>query len=175
MKSAFLLFAVLLAAGSAAADSTPIKLSRLGRSIFFRDGKGTRGNAGFNGGDYSDRVFDGDFTNYSYQNGAGAELVIPTTGLDNNGNDTGVAWFVTEFKVGHKGNAKYSLYYTTEPEPADILKNAKDPRNWTPIDGATGIQAAGTKTYNVNVVATAVKYVFDTTISWTESLAEVEV
>ena len=148
----------------------PVKLSLLSRSIFFRDGKGTRGKAGFNGGVYSDAVFDGNFENYAYQNASGAELVIPTTDPD-----TGEAFFVTEFKVGHKGNTQYSLYYTTEEEPAGILSRAADPRTWTPIPGATGKQEAGTKTYGVNVVATAVKYVFDTTISWTPSLAEVEV
>ena len=171
-----ILITFLLAAGSAfAASSEAVKLSSLGRSIFFRDNKGIRGSAGTNGGTYTDQFFNGSFTDYGYQNTAGAEIVIPTTGLDDDDHDTGVPWFVTEFKVGHDGNTKYSLYYTTEPEPANILSNAKDPRTWTPIDGATGIQAGGKKTYNANVVATAVKYVFDTAISWTASLAEVEV
>ena len=175
MKNAILI-ALLLAAGSASADSTPVKLSSLGRSIFFRDNKGIRGNAGTNGGTWTTSFFNGNFTDYGYQNTAGAEIVIPTTGLDpDTGNDTGVPWFVTEFKVGHDGNTKYSLYYTTEPEPANILSNAKDPRTWIPIDGATGIQVKGTKTYNPNVVATAVHYVFDTVLDWTASLAEVEV
>ena len=40
---------------------------------------------------------------------------------------------MTDFKVGHKGNTQYSLYYTTEAEPANILSNAKDPRAWKPI------------------------------------------
>ena len=162
----------------------PVKLSLLSRSMFFRDGKGYVGNAGFNGGAWSTDVFDGNFENYAYQNAAGAELVIPTTNPD-----TGEAFFVTEFKVGHKGNTKYSLYYTTEPAPdysgytlkagdngkSHYYEIAADPRTWTPIPGATGKQEAGTKTYGVNVIATAVKYVFDTTISWTPSLAEVEV
>lgn len=165
----------LLLASAAFADSTPVKLSSVGRSIFFRDGKGTRGKTGFNCGSYSDFLFNGNFTDYGYQSTAGAELVIPTTGLDADGNDTGVAWFVTEFKVGHKGNTKYSLYYTTEPEPGDILTYAKDPRTWIPIEGATNIQAEGTKTYNVNAVATAVKYVFDTAIHAVVTVAEVEV
>lgn len=170
-----LLLLALLPAALARADATPVKLSSLGRSIFFRDNKGIRGNAGTNGGTWTTAFFNGNFTDYGYQNTAGAEIVIPTTGLDENERDTGVAWFVTEFKVGHLGNTKYSLYYTTEPEPANILNNAKDPRTWIPIEGATNIQAEGTKTYNANVIATAVKYVFDTAIGWTESLAEVEV
>ena len=168
-----LLLAAILLAGSASAYAEDVKLSSVGRSIVFRDGAGHRGNYGFNGGTYSTDMFNGTFTDYGYQNTAGAEIVIPTTGLDGNGNDTGVAWFVTEFKVGHYGNTKYSLYYTTEPEPANILTYAKDPRTWTLIDGAS--EASGTKTFNVNVVATAVKYVYDTVLSWTTSLAEVEV
>ena len=148
------LVAIALAVGSVSADPTSVKLSSLDRSIFFRDGKGTRGKAGFNGGHYSDKVFDGNFTNYAYQNAAGAELVIPTTDTT-----TGAAYFVTDFIVGHKGNTRYSLYYTTEAEPATILSNAKDPRNWAKIDGATDVTFAGIKTNGVNVVATAVKYV----------------
>ena len=164
------LVAIALAAGSVSADPTSVKLSSIDRSIFFRDGKGTRGKAGFNGGHYSDKVFDGNFTNYAYQNAAGAELVIPTTDTT-----TGAAYFVTDFIVGHKGNTRYSLYYTTEAEPATILSNAKDPRNWTKIDGATDVTFAGIRTNGVNVVATAVKYVFDTTEEWVTSLGEVEV
>ena len=164
------LVAIALTVGSASADPTAVKLSSLDRSIFFRDGKGTRGKAGFNGGHYSDKVFDGNFTNYAYQNAAGAELVIPTTDTT-----TGAAYFVTDFIVGHKGNTRYSLYYTTEAEPATILSNAKDPRNWAKIDGATDVTFAGIRTNGVNVVATAVKYVFDTTEEWVTSLGEVEV
>ena len=173
-KNLFLLLLAFLPVASLA-DATPVKLSRTDRSITFRDGAGHRGNYGFNGGTYSRDVFNGTFNDYGYQNTAGAEIVIPTTGLDENEQDTGVAWYVTEFKVGHKGNTKYSLYYTTEPEPANILSNAKDPRTWHPIPDATDKQEAGTKTYTVNLVATAVKYVFDTAIGWTASLAEVEV
>ena len=175
MKPFFLFLLAFLPAALLAADADPVKLSSVGRSIFFRDGKGTRGKTGFNCGSYSDFLFNGNFTDYGYQSTAGAELVIPTTGLNDDGNDTGVAWYVTEFKVGHKGNTKYSLYYTTQPEPANILSNAKDPRTWLPIPDATDKQEAGTKTYNVNVVATAVKYVFDTAIHAVVTVAEVEV
>lgn len=175
MKTFLLVFVLLLPAASALADATAVKLSDLGRSITFRDGAGHRGDYGFNGGSWSRHVFDGDFDNYAIQNGQGAEIVIPTTGLDENQQDTGIAWYVTEIKVGHRGDTKYSLYYTTEPEPANILSNAKDPRAWLPIEDATGIQAAGTKSYPVSTVATAVKYVFDTVNSWSGSLGEVEV
>ena len=107
MKNTFafvLLASTAFIAGSACAEPEPVKLSSLDRSIFFRGGKGTRGKAGFNGGDYSDKVFDGNFTNYAYQNAAGAELIIPTTDTT-----TGAAYFVTDFIVGHKGNTCYSL------------------------------------------------------------------
>ena len=153
-----------------------VKMSNVGRSIFFRGGSGTRGAAGTNGGHASDRYFNGDFTDYTYCNGSGVtELVIPTTGLDDQGNDTGVAWYVTDFKVGHQGNAQYSLYYTTEAEPANLTSYASDPRTWTLIAGADHVQEAGTKTFGVNAFATAVKYVFNTCPNWTTHLAEVEV
>ncbi len=159
-------------------STIPAKISALNRSIFFRGGSGTRGNAGLNGGHYSNRLFDGNFTNYSYCNRSGVtELVIPTTAPNANNatNGTGTPWYVTEFKVGHQGNSMYSLYYTTEPEPANVTTNASDPRTWIAIKGATGIQEQGTKTFNVNKTATAAKYVFDTDVNWTPSLAEVEV
>ena len=156
--------------------SEPTKISSLARSIFFRNGSGTRGYAGTNGGHYSDRFFNGNFTDYTYCNLYGTtELVIPTTGLDDQGKDTGVAWYVTDFKVGHNGKAQYSLYYTTEPEPANITSYAADPRTWTLITGASHVQEAGTKNYLVKKDATAVKYVFDTGPDWTVALAEVEV
>lgn len=186
MKNAIILLSILLAS-VASADTTPVKLSSVGRSMFYRGGRCYVGDAGFNGGDWSRHVFNGTFDDYRYQNTAGAEIVIPTTGLDDDSNDTGVPWFVTQFLVGHAGNTKYSLYYTTEPAPdyshlqlkedndSFYYEVASDSRTWTPVDGATGVQAAGTKTYNPNVVATAVKYVFDTRLDWTPSLAEVEV
>lgn len=157
-------------------SSKPDKISNKNRAITFRDGAGHRGRYGFNGGSYSDGMFDGNFTSGLYQNGAGAELVVPTTALDpDTGDDTGTPWYVTEVKVGHVGNTKYSLYYTIDPEPTNILSFAKDPRAWTAIDGATGVQEAGTKTYLVNKTVTAVKYVFDTVLSWTASACEFEV
>ena len=153
-----------------------VKISAVGRSVFFRGGSGERGAAGTNGGHYTDRYFNGDFTDYTYCNGSGVtELVIPTTGLDDQGQDTGVAWYVTDFKVGHQGNAQYSLYYTTEAEPANLTTYASDPRTWTLIAGADHVQEAGTKTFGVNAFATAVKYVFNTCPNWTTHLAEVEV
>ena len=153
-----------------------VKISSLGRSIFFRNGSGNRGSYGTNGGHYSDRLFNGNFTDWTYCNRYGTtELVIPTTGLDDQGNDTGVAWYVTDFLVGHQGGSQYSLYYTTEAEPADVLTYAADPRTWIAIPGATAIKEAGTKTYGVNKTVTAVKYVFDTGADWDAQLAEVEV
>ena len=73
-----ILITFLLAAGSAfAASSEAVKLSSLGRSIFFRDNKGIRGSAGTNGGTYTDQFFNGSFTDYGYQNAAGAEMSSP--------------------------------------------------------------------------------------------------
>ena len=174
------LVALALALPAQAVEAT--KISDVAHSVFFRGGSGTRGAAGTNGGHASDRYFNGDFTDYTYCNGNGTtELVIPTTGLDDQGTDTGVAWYVTDFKVGHQGNAQYSLYYTTDPEPEweynenGTIKAASDPRTWTLIAGADHVQEAGTKTFGVNAFATAVKYVFNTCPNWTTHLAEVEV
>ena len=167
-------------------STIPAKISALDRSHFIRGERVYVGNAGTNGGHYSNRFFNGSFTDYTYCNGNGVtELVIPTTD-----SVTDEPQFVTEFKVGHQGNAKYSLYYTTDPNPNySQYETAKesdgkstyyvgltsDDRDWTAIEGATGIQEQGTKTFNVNKTATAVKYVFDTFVSWNTSLAEVEV
>jgi hypothetical protein len=162
--------------------SKPTKISALNRSIFFRGGTATRGNAGFNGGHYSKQVFNGNFNDPAICNMSGVtELVIPTTAPDayNTTTGTGTPWYVTEFKVAHQGNSKYSLYYTTDPEPADILENGSDPRTWTLITGASMVeeQSLGDahKVFTVNKTATAVKYVFESFVSWTGSLAEVEV
>ncbi len=150
------------------------KISNVDRSITFRGGAGHRGSYGFNGGSYSDGMFDGNFTGGLYQNTAGCEVVVPTTMTDPT-TGTEKPWYVTEVLVGHKGNTQYSLYYTTEEEPADILNNSKDPRTWTLIAGASHVQEAGTKTYLVNKTVTAVKYVFDTKLDWTQSVCEFEV
>ena len=153
-----------------------ISKGQVDRSIFFRDGHGTRGDAGLNGGSYSRWMFDGNFTGGLYQNGVGAELVFPTTTPSLPPDSASAApWYVTEVKVGHLGNSKYSLYYTTEPEPADILAHDKDPRAWTLIPGADHVQEAGTKTYLLNKNATAVMYVYDTAPSWTQAACEFEV
>lgn len=178
-------------------SSAPTKISTVARSLFIRAGRVWIGCAGTNGGDYSCKFFNGTFTDYAYCNNSGVtELVIPTTALNNLGNDTGTPQYVTEFKVGHKGNAKYSLYYTTNAAPdyslyekVGVTNNnhgthrvnyyynglSSDDRNWIAISGATNIQEQGTMTFNVNQTATAVKYVFDTYANWGQSLAEVEV
>lgn len=163
-------------------SSTPTKISKVARSIFFRGGGATRGDAGFNGGHYSRQVFNGNFNDPAICNMNGTtELVIPTTAPDaNNATDgTGTPWYVTEVKVAHQGNSKYSLYYTTEAEPTNILTYGTDPRTWTPISGASMVQEQSLgdacKVFNVNKTVTAVKYVFESFVSWTGSLAEVEV
>ena len=150
-----------------AAEAT--KLSFVENSYFYRDGGVTHGNAGFNGGDYSRDVFDGTFTDYRYQNTSGAYLVIDLTP---NCTDPDGQPFVTDVLVGHAGNTKYSLYYTTEDAPAE--GSTSDDRTWTAIVEQT--TAGGTKTYGVNAIATAVKYVWDTSLGWGgTSLAEIEV
>lgn len=187
-----ILLVALFAAGPASADPTPAKISDVSRSIFYRENKAWVGRAGFNGGDYSDQVFNGNFTDYRYQNTAGAYLVIDTTIHDGNDNPTSSGYYVTDIVVSHKGNAKYSLYYTTEPPPdfsGYTLKShsnddkttsyyydvASDDRSWSCI--TNGVTSTTTnRTFSVNAVATAIKYVFDTTAGWSgQSLAEIEI
>ena len=173
-------------------STIPAIISDVARSHFIRGGTVSNGEAGTNGGHYSNRFFNGNFEDYTICNNSGVtELIIPTTD-----STTGKPQYVTEFKVGHRGNSKYSLYYTTDAEPdysqyettssrsngdghwhtcTNYVGLSSDDRNWIAIDGATGIQEQGTKTFNVNQTATGVKYVFDTFVSWDTSLAEVEV
>lgn len=186
------LLAALFDAGSASADATPTKISNVSRSIFYRDNKAWVGPAGLNGGDYSEKLFNGKFTDYCYQNTAGAYLVMDTTIHDGNGDPTSNGHYVTDILISHRGNAKYSLYYTIDPPPDfsglslksqshnDHAKTyyyevASDDRTWVTI--TNGVTSAITNmTFSVNTVATGVKYVFDTTAGWAgQSLAEIEI
>ena len=149
-----------------------IKISSVAKSWFYRSGGVTHGPAGLNGGPDSSELFDGDFEDYQYQNTAGAYLVMDTTVYDENGASTGAGYYVTDVLVGHVGNTKYSLYYTTEPAPAE--GSTSDDRTWINIFGPD--KAGGKKTYGVNAIATAVKYVFDESLGWGgQSLAEIEI
>lgn len=187
------LLAAALLPVAASADATPVKISEVARSFFYRDSKAWVGRAGFNGGDYSDSVFNGNFTDYRYQNTAGAYLVIDTTLHDSDGNATANGYYVTDIQVGHAGNAKYSLYYTTDAPPDfsgyqlksvtndDRTKSyyyevSSDNRTWTPVGNGVDVTAAGTRTYTVNATVTGIKYVFVTSQGWNgTSLAEIEV
>lgn len=150
--------------------ATAMKISSVENSVFYRGGSGTRGNAGTNGGHGTDKYFDGDFDTASYQNTAKAYLVVETT---KTGSDDG--YFVTDIIIGNAGKTFYSLWYTTEPAPASI--GSDDNRTWLPVDGAANpsVKVAGVKTYGVYTVATAVKYVWETTDGWTPTLCEIEV
>ncbi len=108
---------------------------------------------GWNGGSYTKHAFDGSYDGL-YNNTAGRYIIIDLGAKLEGG------YQVTDIKVYHAGNTKYSLYYTT------------DGLTWKPIVEQT---SAGTSTFAVNAVATQVKYVFDTVIGWTQSLQEIEV
>ena len=149
-----------------------LKISSLNRFTLYRGGTATKGNFTLNGTSESRQLFDGDFTTYLYQNTAGAYCVLDTTVFDENDVSTGNGYYVTDILIGHAGNTKYSLYYTTEEAPA--VGATSDDRTWIPIIEQT--QAGGTKTYGVNAIATAVKYVWDTSLGWGgTSLAEIEI
>ena len=152
-----------------------LKISAQQKAILYRGGSATSwatGNPGINGTNYAADLFDGDFANYVYQNSAGAYLVIDTTVTNENGVSTGEGYYVTDVLIGHAGNTKYSLYYTTEAAPA--AGSTSDDRTWINVFGPD--KAGGKKTYGVNAVATAVKYVWDESLGWGgQSLAEIEI
>jgi hypothetical protein len=146
---ALALAAVALPA-TAAIDKTPVSINLRSIMTIYKADGATDG--GFNGGDWVGNLFDGDLTTGVRRNDAGASLVFDLSSVDTS--------FVTEFSVGHEGNTKYSLYYSTDGE------------NFLPLAGAQGVQKAGLSTFSVNKEVKKLKYVFDTTISWTQSLTE---
>ena len=153
-----------------------VKISARRNCILYRDGTATSwasGNwVGINGNSHADELFDGDFANYINQNSAGAYLVLDTTMRDN-GVSTGDGYYVTDVLIGHAGNTKYSLYYTTEEAPA--AGSTSDDRTWIPVVEQTQPKK-GVTTNGVNAVATAVKYVWETSLGWGgTSLAEIEI
>ncbi len=115
---------------------------------------GTEGN--FNGGSGMHNVFDGDFDNGLYMNTGGSYIIIDLESSLKGG------YYVTTIKVAHVGNTAYSVYYT-----------GLDKETWIMVTDNT--TAAGTISYTINEIATQVKYVFNTTIGWTQSLKEIEV
>ena len=132
-----------------------VKVSSVEHSTFYRDGKSFKGKTGLNGTSYSQNLFNGNFEDYQYQNTAGAYIVVDLDDTFTNG------CFVTEVKIGHAGNAQYSLYYST------------DGSTWK--DVAENLTAGGTRTFTVEAVAKKVKYVWATATDWVQSLAEIEV
>ena len=151
------LLAVAVVAAPAARAWEAAKVSSVEHSTFYRDGGSTKGRAGMNGGDYTDSLFNGTFTDYRYQNTAGAYLVVD---LDDTFSD---GCYVTEVKIGHAGNAEYSLYYSD------------DGSAWTAIVEQTSVPGKPIS-YTVERVVKKIKYVWDTSLGWGgQSLAEIEV
>ena len=73
---------------------------------------------------------------------------------------------VTEVKVDTTGKKPYSIYTTT------------DGSTWSAVDGAVNVKADGVASYDVGVIATQVKYVFNEGSMWdysTEYIAEIQV
>ena len=136
----FLLATMALAVGPALAWEA-VKVSSVEHSTFYRSGSSTKGNAGLNGGDYSTSLFNGTFTDYRWQNTAGAYLVVDLDDTFTNG------CYVTEVKTGHKGGKAYSLY------------SSADGNKWDTI--AEQITAAGERTFTVEKVVKKVKVVWD--------------
>lgn len=149
-----ILLVALFAAGPASAWEAT-KVSSVEHSTFYRSGGSTKGKAGLSGGDYSDTLFNGNFSDYRWQNVAGAYLVVD---LDDTFPD---GCYVTEVKTGHKGGKAYSLY------------SSVDGSKWDPI--AEQITAAGERTFTIGKVLKKVKVVWDQADWSQQTLAEIEV
>ncbi len=107
-----------------------------------------------NGGHRLPNVFDGNTSEALYQNTQGRYIIIDLNKIFVGG------YYVTDVNIYHAGNTRYSLYYTS------------DGITWYSI--AENIITEDT-VYAVNQYATQIKYVFETTISWTPSLKEIEI
>ncbi|MBR1921462.1 MAG: hypothetical protein IJ829_05605 [Kiritimatiellae bacterium] len=148
-------FFAALAVTSAFAWEASI-VSSVEHTTFYR-GDVTKGNAGMNGGDWTTSLFNGTFDDYRYQNTAGAYLVVDLDDTFANG------CYVTEVKIGHKGNTQYSLYWSA------------DGTTWTAIIENTSVPGTPVS-YTVEKVAKKIKYVWDTSLGWGgQSLAEIQV
>lgn len=110
---------------------------------------------GLNGGDYTIKLFNGDFDDYCYLNDSGCYIVVDLTKVLSSG------YYVTDVKIGHRGNAKYSLYYSENGE------------SWNTVVQETDL--GGVRTYSIGQVARFVKFVWNTVIQGTTSLSEIEV
>lgn len=119
---------------------------------------GSTGN--FNGETHSDdgfrKVFNGNYNDNIYMNTAKSYIVVDL--------DKALAggYFVTQIKIAHKGNAQYSLYAIGE-----------DGSTQTTL--ASQVTTSGITSYSLNAIATKIKYVFETVVSWQPSLCEIEV
>lgn len=151
-----LLAAAVVAAPSARAWEAAIVSSNTISTMYNSDGSVKINKSGeINGGTYFQNLFNGNFADYVYNNTANTYIIVNLDAALSGG------YYVTDVKVGHVGNTQYSLYWS------------EDGTTWTAI--TEKMEAAGTRTYSVEHVATKIKYVFDTVISWTTSLAEIQV
>ena len=143
---------MIFAVNASAAEAA--KLEGLGdvAQIYASDGTAVEGN-GWNGGSLTKHAFDGSYDGL-YQNTAGRYVII-----DLNAKLAG-GYYISDIKIYHAGNTKYSLYYTN------------DGTTWKPL--AENVQVAEAN-FMVNDTVLQIKYVFDTTIEWTPSLQEIEV
>ena len=157
-----LLAAALLPAASHAADAAVV--SSYEHAILYTADGSVRGDFkntswehgyGLNGGDYTIKLFNGDFEDYCHLWEAGCYIVVDLT------SDLASGYYVTDVKIGHRGNTKYSIYYS------------EDGSSWTPVVEESDL--GGVRTYSVEHIAKKIKYVWNTVINYTTSLAEIEV
>ena len=152
---AVLAFSLFAAASVSAAEAAIVSSNTISTMYNENGTVKIRSTGEINGGTYFQNLFNGNFTDYVYNNTAKTYIIVDL------GSALSGGYYVTDVKVGHVGNTQYSLYWS------------EDGAAWTTITEKT--TAAGTRTYSVEHVATKIKYVFDTVISWQTSLAEIQV
>lgn len=159
-RNLFLLFLLpaLLAAGTARAAEEAIVSSKGISGLYL-----SNGNAGsFNGNTWSydvgmTQLFDGYFDTGVMMNTAGSYVLVNLDQALSGG------YYVTKIVIGTVNTITYSLYFST------------DGTTWTGVTNAVGVSANGKKSYVVNDFATQVKFVWDTTIGYTETVNEIQV
>lgn len=161
MKRTIALLLLLALSLPASAVRTPEVISSASLARLYKPD----GTAGFFNGSGTNAtmntLFDGDFTtNGVYVNNRDYYIDVDLSPLATNANQT---VYVSEIDIGHKGNSLYSLYYSD------------DGTSWNPVTTAQGVRTTGTAEYPIGVYAKHVKYVFDTAVSWSVSLCEIQI
>lgn len=161
MKTKTFIVAIVVAIAPSFVIGDEIISSASLAKMYDRNGTMTpdNGTYGFGGGMTLANLFDGNFTTGTFMPrvNSGAYCLLDFTSLGTKG------CAITEIKTGNQSSFSYSLYYS------------QNGAVWTPVDGGTNVQFAGTKTFSVNAIGSYVKCVFDQATSWNPAFAELQV